>query len=217
MEQEIGLVGGQGLTFFGKTNRIISHELKNILAIISETLGLINELLELAETTPRLDAGKIQALSVSVLEEVDRANTIIRTLNSLAHCVDELMTDVDLTHELTLCLNLVRLDRPSREITIQSVPASGHFIKSSPFFLVMLLYEAMHYAVLHADPAHHLQISLISESAAERIVCNGLKLTPTDRFPVDSAQLLARSLAVEIYLNPAQGEMHLVLPKVIGT
>ena len=36
------------LAFFGKVNASISHELKNIMAIISETAGLMNDLMQMA-------------------------------------------------------------------------------------------------------------------------------------------------------------------------
>ncbi len=36
----------RGLSFFGRSNRLISHELKNVLAIISETTSLLDELIE---------------------------------------------------------------------------------------------------------------------------------------------------------------------------
>ena len=84
MEKELGKICAEGLSFFGITNRLISHELKNILAIISETLGLSNELMELSDSGMELEPGKLQSLSESIIEEVERANRIIRNMNTFA-------------------------------------------------------------------------------------------------------------------------------------
>ncbi|MEE4112297.1 MAG: hypothetical protein V2I40_05740, partial [Desulfobacteraceae bacterium] len=40
--------GYDSLAFFGKVNASISHELKNVMAIISETAGLLGDLSEMA-------------------------------------------------------------------------------------------------------------------------------------------------------------------------
>jgi hypothetical protein len=40
--------GYDSLAFFGKVNASISHELKNVMAIISETTGLLGDLSEMA-------------------------------------------------------------------------------------------------------------------------------------------------------------------------
>ena len=40
--------GYDNLAFFGKVNASISHELKNVMAIIAETAGLLGDLSEMA-------------------------------------------------------------------------------------------------------------------------------------------------------------------------
>ncbi len=43
MNSPIEFQNNEDLVFFGKVNASISHELKNILAIISEAAGLLND------------------------------------------------------------------------------------------------------------------------------------------------------------------------------
>ena len=99
MEKQVGAVCAEGLSFFGKTSRLISHELKNVLAIISETTGLLDELVELSEEGLELKPGKLRSLSESVLEEIERANDIVRSMNAFAHGVDELFGEIDIAGE----------------------------------------------------------------------------------------------------------------------
>ena len=110
-----GKIAAKGLSFFGKTNRLISHELKNILAIISETLGLIDELIKLSEKGRPLEPGKLGSLSESIIEEVERANDIIRNMNTFGHSVDEILIDTDVVRSLKLIAALCQLDAGLRK------------------------------------------------------------------------------------------------------
>ena len=120
MQKETGKIWAEGLSFFGKSNRLISHELKNILAIISETLGLLDELVELSQSGLPLTPEKLRGMSDSILEEVERANGVIRSMNRFAHSVDEFAAEVDLGEIVSLTLQLVRLNPSSKAVTIES-------------------------------------------------------------------------------------------------
>ena len=100
----------EGLIFFSKTNRLISHELKNILAIISETLGLLDELMELSENGMGLTPERLRSMSASIIEEVVRANTVIKCMNTFAHSVDEFIREIDLNEAVLLAIQLVKLN-----------------------------------------------------------------------------------------------------------
>ena len=43
MNNQWDIIGGEGLQFFGKMSASISHEIKNVLAIINENTGLIED------------------------------------------------------------------------------------------------------------------------------------------------------------------------------
>ena len=118
----------EGLTFFGKTNRLISHELKNILAIISETLGLQDELMELSESGMGLTPERLRSMSASIIEEVERANTVIRCMNTFAHSVDEFIREVDLNEAVSLAIQLVKLNPFSKMVKIEFLETGSHVI-----------------------------------------------------------------------------------------
>jgi hypothetical protein len=50
MDNTQDLLQYESLAFFGKINASISHELKNVMAIISETAGLLKDLSDMAAT-----------------------------------------------------------------------------------------------------------------------------------------------------------------------
>jgi signal transduction histidine kinase len=99
--------GENALKFFGKMTASISHELKNVLAIINENAGLMEDLCAMAEKGRPVDPSRIKTAAGKMIKQVHRGDGIIKTLNKFAHSVDELDCDVDLNNILMLvsCLS----------------------------------------------------------------------------------------------------------------
>ena len=216
MEKEIGRICAEGFSFFGNTNRLISHELKNILAIISETLGLIDELVELSEKGMALEPGKLRSLSESVIEEVERANSIIRNMNTFAHSVDEFIREVDIGQTLTLVIKLSQLDSALRKTQLQLVDSEPCVICTSPLFLEILINHILNFSLRGADTENGIRISFMSHDNEVRITFSGIDSDIIREFPTKKEALLAEALSAEVSLDAAAGELHIILPKKIG-
>jgi len=213
MENEIGRACALGLSFFGKTNRLISHELKNVLAIISETLGLIDELIELSETGMGLEQGKLRSLSESVIEEVERANAIIRNMNTFAHSVDEFVGEVDVGQSVQLVTDLCQLESAAKRMKLRLVDSEPCVLYTSRFFLENLIHHALFYSLNGVGPDNEIRVSLNSDDHGVRIVFTGIACNVIGEFPTRKGHLLARILGAEVSLNPAAGELTIALPK----
>lgn len=215
MEKEFGIICAEGLSFFGITNRLISHELKNIFAIISETLGLIDELMELAEAGRELEEGKLRSLSESIIEEVERANAIIGNMNTLAHSVDEFIGEVDINQTVALMIKLSKLNSLSKNTEIHLAKTDAFIVYSSPFFLLYLLNQAMNFALACAGPNKKIQVSLHPMINAIRITFSGIAAN-SGSFPIKKPEILAKAISAEISLDAAAGELHIELPQRIS-
>ncbi len=216
MENKIGKVCAEGLSFFGMSNRLISHELKNILAITSETLGLMNELVELSETGMALDPGKLSALSKSIMEEVERANRIIRNMNTLAHSVDEFIREVDLGQTIGLTMEVCRLDSASRKTQLNLVDTEACTIYTSPLFLKNLLFHVINFSLREPGPEKKIRISIDSTDHGTRMTFSGLASPIPEEFPTRKETLLAEVLSAEISRDTDAGKLHIDLPKRMG-
>ena len=203
----------EGLTFFGKTNRLISHELKNILAIISETLGLLDELMELSESGMGLTPERLRSMNASIIEEVERANTVIRCMNTFAHSVDEFIGEVDLNKTISLMIQLSKLNPVSKTVQINFSETDSITIHTSSFFLENLLYHALLFAMSAAGPDKHIQISLHSSGDKTGVEFSGIASSGFESFPSEHAGLLASAIAAEISSDVSSGKFHVVLPK----
>lgn len=215
MENEIGKICADGLSFFGITNRLISHDLKNILAIISETSGLIGELVELSEAGKELKPGRLSSLSESIIEEVQRANTIIRNMNTFAHSVDELIREVDVNRTVNLMIELCKLNSVSKNVNLRLMDNEDCAIYTSPFFLQNLLYHGINFSLCFADPQREIKVSIDSDSNEVRIIFSGISCNTIEEL-TEKAGLLAKMLSAKVLLDATAQELSIVLPKKIG-
>jgi len=203
----------EGLTFFGKTNRLISHELKNIFAIISETLGLLDELMELSGRGTALTPERLRSMSDSIIEEVERANTVIRCMNTFAHSVDEFISEVDLGEITFLMIQLLKLNPISKTVMIEYLKGEPCKIYTSPFFLGNLLYHTFHFALSAVAPEKYIKISIHVDSPRVEVDIFGIAPDSPKSFPTPPEELLVKTLGAEIWFDRSAGRVQVVLPQ----
>ncbi len=216
MKKEIGKICAEGLSFFGITNRLISHELKNTLAIISETLGLMEELVELSGRGIELKPEKLRSLSASIIEEVERANAIAKNMNALAHSVDEFVGDVDIRRAVILMIELSQYEAAVKNTKLQLEAGKPCSICTSPFFLANLVFRLINTASQHIGPKDEIRVSCRPVNNGVSVILSGLPSRPIEGFPTATDTFLAESLSAEISFNLAAGELCLALPERIG-
>jgi signal transduction histidine kinase len=203
------------LAFFGKVNASISHELKNILAIISEAAGLLNDLTELAGRGKDIDPEMLRTCSHDIAEEIQRGFATIKQMNKFSHSVDDPFKSIDLIEVLALVIDLagylsfvgkVRFDRP------QEVPT----VLTCPFRLQNLLYQALVFAFESAGPEAEIQVTMQPETSGHvRIIFSGLG-TKCDRlFPSDQTRRIADSIKVAVQVNGDSRQIEIVVPEAI--
>ena len=143
MDNGTGFDGREDLVFFGKISASISHELKNVMAIISEAAGLLDDLMKMAQVGKPLQLDMLRTCSREILEEIHRGFDTIQQMNRFAHSVDDDVKQINLTEVITLMIRIagflsiaakVRFDRP-----LEADP----MIVTRPFRLQNLIYQAI--------------------------------------------------------------------------
>ena len=215
MGKELGRICTEGFTFFGMTNRLISHEVKNILAIISETSGLMNELVELSKEGRVLDPDKLCSLSESMIEDVQRANRIIRNMNTFAHSVDDFIREVDIREIVVLMMEVCPLESALRKTELSLVGGDACVIYTSAFFMENLLFHLINFSLRHSSSGKKIRISIKSKDGRSRITLSGLASRITEEFPTPRETLLAEALSAEIALDTKKGELYIKFPEGI--
>lgn len=86
------------LEFFGKITAGITHEMKNVLAIIKESAGLMEDIMSLSAEASIPHQDKIQNSLTKIKTQVRRGVELTNRLNRFAHSSDETPAKIDL-HE----------------------------------------------------------------------------------------------------------------------
>ncbi|MBW2412662.1 MAG: sensor histidine kinase, partial [Deltaproteobacteria bacterium] len=134
MSDTLDSVAEASLQFFGKVTASVSHEIKNILAIINENAGLLEDIALMADRGKAIEPERLKTLSRAIVKQIRRADTVIINMNRFAHSADETIEIVDLRDLLALVV--VAADRLAsmRSVKLEPKPQQTPVeIRTSPF------------------------------------------------------------------------------------
>ncbi|MEJ2639732.1 MAG: hypothetical protein P8010_09170 [Desulfosarcinaceae bacterium] len=206
------------LLFFGRVNASISHELKNIMAIISETAGLLSDLAEMASSGTPVDPNMLKTSADSIMEEIQRGFSTIRQMNRFSHSVDAPVVSVDLMGLLDLVCHLS--DYLAFSGKTRLVPWDGEppMVHTSAFILQTLVYEAVVLHFKNAGPGAELEIRVQpGADAGWVIVFTGFSIGEFEAFPDDPLKKAAASIGVDIEWDLINEQLELYVPLAIQT
>lgn len=216
MKNQWDIIGGEGLQFFGKMSASISHEIKNVLAIINENAGLIEDYTIMTEKGAPFDPGKFRSLAEKVGAQIRRADGIVKNMNTFAHSIDESAKPIDLSDFLEFAQALFARFAVMRGIALESKPnESSLMITTSPFFLLNLTWLCLDFAMDAAGPEKAIGLSARKTDTGAQIRFTGLKAigeAPSGEFPGEKQKPLLALLKAEIEIEQERGEIVLNLP-----
>ena len=210
------IIGKEGLRFFGKMSASISHEIKNVLAIINENAGLFEDLALMAEKGRMMDMDRFKTIAGKIRNQVVRADDIVKNLNRFAHSVDDFKREVDLNDALKFLIALSRRLFDRQRVSFeQSSVDNPVLITTTPFVLQNLLWLCLSFVleVTGDEKKVHLFVEKLERGA--RIRFSNLRDVETiseDRFPSPKEKALLNALGARISLDVSGGEFILFLP-----
>ncbi|MEE4599927.1 MAG: hypothetical protein V2J65_01480 [Desulfobacteraceae bacterium] len=213
------VIAETGLQFFGRMSASISHEIKNVLAIVSENAGLLADYSIMAEEGMPLDPVRLKKMASTMMRQVSRADEITKNMNCLAHSIDDTIADVELKEIIELFMALTDRLTAMRKITVEpKLSGTPVKIKTAPFFLMNLLWLCLEFAM--AASSDIKQIELITEQTKNGANIRltqlaGLSVSPKQTFPSERAKCLLGLLAADMALDAGGGEILLKLPENI--
>jgi signal transduction histidine kinase len=148
-----------GIQFFGKMSASISHEIKNVLAVINENAGLLEDICFMADRGKPGDIARLKKIAGDVKDQVRRADRIVTAMSRFAHSADEPSTETDLG-ELTALLGLLAMRFAAmRGVEIQTLaPSDPVLVTTFPFGLLNLLWTCLDYAMTAAGSGKMVEI-----------------------------------------------------------
>jgi hypothetical protein len=205
--------GYDSLAFFGKVNASISHELKNVMAIISETTGLLGDLSEMARGGTPLDPDMLTGTTESIIEEIQRGFTIIRQMNRFSHSVDTPVVAIDLMEILDLVRNLSGYLAFAGKINLHIGDGVTAMATTCPFILQAIIYQAVVFSFQNTGPGTELELSVQSQNESTwRILFDGFCPKGFDVFPDDRIKRMAASIGVSIHSDRTANRLEMGVP-----
>ena len=211
MRAKLEIVAESGLQFFGKMTASISHEIKNVLAIINENAGLLEDLVLMADGGAEIEPQRLKNMSRTVMKQVSRADIIMKNMNRLAHSVDESIEAIDLNDLLELLVALSNRFASTRGVGIQLKRNEGPLkLRTSPFFLMNLLWLCLDFAMDAAGEDKIVElVTRNTETGIEVFFkrLGGLAEAPLKPFPAEPEKGLCDLLRTELEVSTGNQEI----------
>ena len=152
----------------------MTHEIRNVFAIIQESSGLMGDLLDIpGEEGPKKERQK--GILSKIQDQVNRGVGLVGQLNKLAHLADEPERVVDLADLLALIVGVSRRLAALREVELVLAPPPTRQVeaKTSPFYLSMALHYCLQTCLGILSPGARIKLSIWQDDKAAgfRIKC----------------------------------------------
>jgi signal transduction histidine kinase len=217
MNNAIEIQNNEDLAFFGRISASISHELKNIFAIISETAGLLGDLTALAEKGKKVDLDMFKTCSQDIEEEIQRGFVTIKKMNTFSHSMDTPVKNVNLMDVVELMINISGFLSYASKVRVNPPENAAPMIMTCPFRLQHLIYQALVFAFKATGPEGEIQVSVCPEESGDlKITFSGLGELRDEKFPVDEITAIADSIAATVRVTDDLQTFDILVPESIG-
>ena len=134
------------MAFLGKITASMTHEIKNTLAIILESSGLLSDLITLSQEGSFPHKEKFQRVLGNINDQVNRGVDITTRLNQFAHSMDEPQVEVNVADLLERVVLLMRRLAKRKGIELRAEVADRDLsLVSDPFRLQLVLASVIEY------------------------------------------------------------------------
>jgi len=219
MSAKPDIIAETGLQFFGKISASISHELKNVIAIVNENAGLLEDLTAMAERGRPVDPARLKKMSAALKNQVGRADEILHNMNRFAHTIDATVAEIDLNQTVELFMALA--DRfivmGGFKVDLQ-LPDRPLKIPTAPYFLINLLWLCLDFAMSASGDEKRVELVVEETGTSVRIRFRrlaGLTAELWETFPSEREKKLLEMLAADLTATHERREIMLDLTKAV--
>jgi signal transduction histidine kinase len=221
MRDTLDTTAETGLQFFGKMTASISHEIKNVLAIINENAGLLEDIAGMAERGRAIEPQRLKTMSRAVVKQIRRADAIVQNMNRLAHSVDETFTNVDLNDTLVLIVALSDRLASTRGVTLApKLQQESVKIRTAPYLLMNFIWLCLDFAIDAAGDEKIVELGIQETEIGAQIHIQrlaGLAGAPLEEFPAERERILLDLLGAELAIDTRNNEFVIKLAPAIDS
>lgn len=189
---------------FAKIIAAITHELKNTLSIINENAGLLDDLAMLAEQAGGLPLERVQAITGTIMKQVDRSNLILKNMNRFAHSGDTSLAHADLSETLSLMVALTNRQAAMKNINVEVDCPPDLAIHTHLMHLEALIFLTLYTLFECSMEGTTLTIQATAEEpnlTLRFLADDGTGLKPAS-YPDENEQILAEQINASCHQKP---------------
>ena len=203
---------GDEIEFLARLTASMTHEIRNVFAIIQESSGLMGDLLDIpGEEGPKKERHK--GILSKIQDQVNRGVGLVGQLNKLAHLADEPEKKVDLTDLLALMVAVSRRLAALREVELVLAPCPTQQVEveTSPFYVSMALHYCLETCLGILAPGARIKLGIWQDDKAVgfRINCEDMNRNQTDSNISTQAASTPQWAAVEKAMEKVNGSARL--------
>lgn len=216
MEKDWEKLAFEGLAFFGRMSASVSHEIKNVMAVINENAGLVEDLALLADRGAALDPERLKRTAAAIQKQIRRGDGIVKNMNAFAHSVDEPVRRVSLDETLGLMVALSQRFAATRVVSLTAGAASGVSVITNPYFLENCIHLCLAFALDSAGSGKAVEAAATADGDGARVIVSGIE-APVGPFPTQAVLDVASAIDARLEFDQTGKTLALILPpKILG-
>lgn len=158
------------LAFFGRITASVTHELNNVISIIEQTAGLLDDLIAGEERGIPITTERLTALSASIQKQTRRGLGIIDSLNRFAHTTDATETKFDINDVVSNLIELSHRLASLRKIRLAYQPTpSPQYLIGNPFAIQHAVFESLLIALTCGPTDSAVSVETLADDDSVRI------------------------------------------------
>ena len=206
--------------FFGEITAALSHELKNVLAIINENAGLLEDLVYMSTGGTPLDPERLGTVAGKIRRQVRRADEMIKRLNQVGHSVDRPLDTVNLTELVETVCALAERKATLNAVALSITPSPEAVkINTDPYALQQLVWTCLGMMIPLAKTSGSIDIEIKSILDGGAIIFGPTEATKNsslDLGPEWPPNELLGKLNANLVTDRAKGKIAIQLPLEIA-
>lgn len=128
------------LEAFAGVSAIITHEIRNNMAVINENSGLLDDLALMAGDQGSVPNKKVRHIATSINGQIVKANNLMKNFNMFAHSNDTASATIDVQETLNTMISLTRRKANQNKISVVAEGEEGIHLSTHPLVFEALLY-----------------------------------------------------------------------------
>ena len=213
-------VDPSGMQLFGRLTASVSHDVRNVLAVINENAGLLEDSCLLAEKGRPLDLKRVMRIATDLKQQVRRGDGITRGLSRLAHTVDAGGIALEPGEWLAAFAALAGRIAFAQGVSLVVAEGEPGTLIQSGFELLRLMWACLDVAIRAVGPHKRIDLSFGEDPEAVVFRFSGLDaladLCPGGGPVPDDIIALGRSIQAAVTLHPDARQIRLTVPNPGG-